>query len=97
MAKKKSFAIGSSLTQALTDTVSAAKSHSGELHVEIIPLRKIELDPDNPRDLVLSFSGLSEGLKTVTEKLNVSETKNVAADKVTFLMSLKRRIYLQPF
>ncbi len=62
MAKKKTFTIGSTLTQALTDTVVAAKNYSGELHVEIIPLRKIELDANNPRDLLLNFSDLYNGL-----------------------------------
>ncbi len=62
MAKKKSFSIERSLSQALTDTVIAAKNYTGELHVEVIPLRKIELDSGNPRDLTLSFRDLYEGI-----------------------------------
>jgi ParB family chromosome partitioning protein len=60
---KKSFKIKSNLAQALDDTVSAAKNYSGELHVEIIPLRKIDLDPDNPRDLALTFEDAFSGIK----------------------------------
>lgn len=62
MAKKKSFSIGKSLSEALTDTVTAASSFRGQLHVEVIPLRKIELDPDNPRDLVLELNDIRNGI-----------------------------------
>ena len=59
---KKSFKIRGNLADALDDTVQSAKNNAGELHVEIIPLRKIELDPDNPRDLALSFKDLHNDL-----------------------------------
>ena len=59
---KKSFKIGGNLAEALDDTVSSAKNNAGELHIEIIPLRKIALDPDNPRDLLLNFEDLYEGI-----------------------------------
>lgn len=59
---KKSFKIRGNLAEALDDTVTSAKNNAGELHIEIIPLRKISLDPDNPRDLALSFQDLYEGL-----------------------------------
>lgn len=55
---KKSFKIKGNLAEALGDTVSSAKNNAGELHIEIIPLRKISLDPDNPRDLAISFEDL---------------------------------------
>lgn len=59
---KKSFKIRGNLAEALDDTVSSAKNNAGELHVEVIPLRKISLDPDNPRDLALSFEDLYSGI-----------------------------------
>ena len=59
---KKSFKIKSDLAEALNDTVTSARNNAGELHIEIIPLRKISLDPDNPRDLALSFEDLYKGL-----------------------------------
>lgn len=77
---KKSFKIRGNLAEALNDTVASAKGHAGELHIEIIPLRKIALDPDNPRDLVLNFQDLHEGLskednyfeRKITEKKSLS-------------------------
>lgn len=59
---KKSFKIRGNLAEALDDTVSSAKNNAGELHIEVIPLRKISLDPDNPRDLALSFEDLYSGI-----------------------------------
>lgn len=59
---KKTFKIRDNLAEALNDTVSSAKNNAGELHIEIIPLRKIFLDPDNPRDLALGFEDLYTGI-----------------------------------
>ena len=59
---KKLFKIRSGLTEALEDTISSAKNNAGELHVEIISLKRLLLDPDNPRDFALSFEDLYEGI-----------------------------------
>ncbi len=71
----KSFKIKQTLANALDDTVSSAKNNAGELHVEIIPLRKISLDPDNPRDLILNFNDLQQGIKADTAELTVRKTR----------------------
>ncbi len=55
MAKKKVFQISNSLGDGLEETISAAHNYSGDLRVEVIPLKKIEVDPENPRDLSLTF------------------------------------------
>jgi ParB family chromosome partitioning protein len=68
---KKSFKIRGNLAEALGDTVNSANNNAGELLVEIIPLRKIELDPDNPRDLDLNFEDLYQG----TMNIKLSERK----------------------
>lgn len=59
---KKSFKIRGHLADALHDTVESAQNNAGELHVEIIPLRKINIDPENPRDLVFSIEDAYNGL-----------------------------------
>lgn len=61
MAKKKVFQISNALTEGLEETISAAHSHSGELRVEVIPIKKIERDPDNPRELAITFADLPNG------------------------------------
>jgi ParB family transcriptional regulator, chromosome partitioning protein len=62
MAKKKSFSINKNLAQALGDTANAAKNYSSELHVEIIPICRIELDPENPRELMVTLNDITNGL-----------------------------------
>lgn len=59
--KRKAFQISSSLKEGLEDTIKAAENYGGQLRVEAIPLRKIELDPDNPRELMLALEDLPEG------------------------------------
>jgi len=82
MTKRKLFGVNASLTQALTDTVKAASHYTGELHIEIIPIRKIELDPDNPRSLALNFKDLQEGISKNDEKY---EQKTLEKDKLSSL------------
>jgi len=62
MAKKKSFQINHSLASGLEETITAAQSYSGELRVDVIPLKKIDLDPANPRDLAVTPQDLFHGL-----------------------------------
>lgn len=84
---KKSFKIRDNLAAALGDTVSSARNNAGELHIEIIPLRKISLDQDNPRDLALSFddlyTGLSENDKLYKRKALELATLSSLAKSIT--------------
>ena len=59
---KKEFKIGSSLAEALDETVKTATNNIGELYVEIISLQKIDVDPDNPREFLLTFDDLLNGV-----------------------------------
>jgi ParB family chromosome partitioning protein len=69
MAKKKVFAISHALADGIEETIQAAKNYSGELRVEVIPLKKIEVDAENPRDLALTLSDLFQGIATMDEAL----------------------------
>lgn len=60
--KKKLFKIKGGLAEALDETVSSAKNNAGDLHIEIIPIRKIFLDPKNPRNFVLGPLDLIDGI-----------------------------------
>lgn len=62
MAKKKVFQISDALTEGLEETITAAHNYSGELRIDVIPIRKIEVDPENPRDLALTFDDLQNGI-----------------------------------
>ena len=61
MTKRKRFGISKSLSEGLSYTINAAQENAGSLRFEIVPLSKIELDPDNPRELSLSLEDLPQG------------------------------------
>ena len=58
----KKFELRANLAQAIDDTVNAARSNAGALHVEIIAIKNIELDPDNPREFLINISDVINGL-----------------------------------
>ncbi len=62
MAKRKVFSIGTALSQGLEETIESAQNYSSELRVDVIPLRKIELDPENPRDLAITMLDAQNGI-----------------------------------
>lgn len=62
MAKKKVFSIGTSLAEGLEQTIAAAQNYSGDLRVDVIPIKQISVDTDNPRDLLLDFDDLYNGI-----------------------------------
>lgn len=62
MAKKKVFSIGTALSQGLEETIESAQNYSGELRVDVIPIKKIELDPTNPRDMLLTMADVQRGI-----------------------------------
>ena len=70
MAKKKVFSIGTALSQGLEDTIESAQNYSGELRIDVIPIRKIELDPENPRDLALTLLDVQSGISDVDPENN---------------------------
>lgn len=62
MAKKKVFSIGTSLAEGLEQTIAAAHNYSGDLRIDVIPIKQISVDADNPRDLILDFADLYNGI-----------------------------------
>jgi ParB family chromosome partitioning protein len=86
MAKKKVFQISNALTEGLEETVSAAHNYTGELRVEAISLKKIEMDPENPRDLILTFDDLLHGIdkndKDYTRKIEEKQSLTSLANSI---------------
>lgn len=62
MAKKKVFSIGNSLSDGLEQTFAAAHNYSSELRIDVIPITKIQPDPDNPRTLTILLDDILNGL-----------------------------------
>lgn len=47
---------------AINRTIEIANTYAGELAIEVLPLEKIELDPDNARELVLTLQDAINGI-----------------------------------
>src|SRR3990167_1368046 len=89
MAKKKVFSIGNALSQGLEDTIESAQNYSGELRIDIIPIRKIELDPANPRNLALTLDDVQNGIS------DLDSSKDRKAEELDSLQSIANSIRTQ--
>jgi ParB family chromosome partitioning protein len=79
MAKRKSFGISKALNEGISQTINAVKNNAGQLRYEVIPLTKIQFDPENPRKLTIkpeellletvNLEGLPEGKKKELDSL----------------------------
>lgn len=62
MTKKKRFGVSSALTRGLSETIHVVENNSGIFRHVVLPLSRIELDPDNPRKLAINLVDVREGL-----------------------------------
>jgi ParB family transcriptional regulator, chromosome partitioning protein len=62
MSKKKRFGVSSALTRGITETIHVVENNSGIFRNVILPLSRIELDPDNPRKLAISLVDIQQGI-----------------------------------
>lgn len=62
MSKKKRFGVSSALTRGLSETIHVVENNSGLFRNVILPLSRIELDPENPRKLAIGLTDVREGL-----------------------------------
>ncbi len=49
--------------EAITHTLEIANNYAGELSMEVLPLSKVELDPDNNRELALTLNDAINGIE----------------------------------
>lgn len=63
MSKKKRFGISEALTRGLSETIHVVENNSGLFRNVILPLSRIELDPDNPRKLAIDLSDIRSGIR----------------------------------
>ncbi|HVE44188.1 MAG TPA: ParB/RepB/Spo0J family partition protein [Gammaproteobacteria bacterium] len=62
MNKKKRFHISDALTRGLRDTIQIAESNTDLFRNVVLPLSRVELDPDNPRQLAICLKDVREGI-----------------------------------
>lgn len=63
MTKKKRFGISDALTRGLSETINVVENNTGIFRNVVLPLSRIELDPNNPRKLAMSLDDIRLGLK----------------------------------
>ena len=49
--------------EAISRTLEIANNYAGELSIEVLPLSKVELDPDNNRELALTLEDALNGIE----------------------------------
>lgn len=64
MSKKKRFGISEALTRGLSETINVVENNLGVFRNIILPLSRIELDPDNPRKLSIGLSDVKNGISS---------------------------------
>lgn len=62
MTKRKRFGVSQALTRGLSETINVVENNAGIFRNVIIPLSRIELDPENPRKLAITLRDVQEGL-----------------------------------
>jgi ParB family chromosome partitioning protein len=62
--KKKRFGLSSTLSQGLSDAVTMAEADPSNFYSSLLPLSRIEFDPENPRRLQISREEMIQGIKT---------------------------------
>lgn len=62
MTKKKRFGVSQALSRGLSETINVVENNTGVFRNVIVPLSRIELDPDNPRKLAISLSEVFNGI-----------------------------------
>src|SRR6185437_4200103 len=62
MSKKKRFGVSQALSRGLSETIHVVENNTGIFRNTILPLSRIELDPDNPRKLAISLEDVLHGM-----------------------------------
>lgn len=63
MTKKKRFGISEALTRGLSETINVVENNLGTYRNIVLPLSRIELDPENPRKLAIDLKDVRVGIR----------------------------------
>jgi ParB family chromosome partitioning protein len=63
MSKKKRFGISEALTRGLSETINVVENNAGIYRNVMLPLSRIELDPENPRKLAIDLMDIRAGIR----------------------------------
>src|SRR5579883_2328437 len=63
MSKRKRFGVSQALTRGLSETIHVVENNAGVFRNVVLPLSRIELDPDNPRKLKIDLLDVKRGIQ----------------------------------
>lgn len=84
MSKRKRFGVSQALSRGLSETISVVENNAGIFRNVILPLSRIELDPDNPRKLAINLQDIQNGLE---KNDHAYERKSAELEKLKELAS----------
>lgn len=64
MTKKKRFGVSQAISRGLSETIHVVENNPGLFRNAILPLSRIELDPDNPRKLAITLENIRHGIES---------------------------------
>jgi ParB family chromosome partitioning protein len=62
MTKKRRFGVSQALSRGLSETIGVVENNAGIFRSAVLPLSRIELDPENPRKLAINLEDVRLGL-----------------------------------
>lgn len=90
--ERKGFNISQSIQRGLTETVNAVKNNAGTMRFEVIALTKLEIDPENPRELLLSPDDITKALFVQLEPEKAKEYESL----LTLAETIKMKGIINP-
>lgn len=83
MSKRKKFSISDDINQGITEVINTVNNNVGLFRYEVIALSRIEVDPDNPRELSLSDKEIIFGIdnsdpQLIKKKKEIEELEGLA-------------------
>ena len=94
MNKRKKFNISEDINRGITDVMNAVNSDAGSFRYEVVALSRIEVDPDNPRELALSAKDIAEGIKS--EDTNFLKKKAEKDELERLSLTIKSKGVINP-
>ena len=62
MSKKKRFGVSQALSRGLSETINVVENNTNMYRSAVLPMSRIELDPDNPRKLTITLDDVRQGV-----------------------------------
>ena len=62
MIKKKRFGISEELSRGFSETINVVENNDGTFRHSVIPFSRLELDPENPRNLLININEVKNGI-----------------------------------